>query len=57
MANAITVSRIILSLMMVFTSTFSGMFYAFYLLAGLTDMTDGYIARKTGKEEKKVRLE
>lgn len=50
MANAVTVSRIILSLMMVFTSTFSGMFYAFYLLAGFTDMIDGYIARKTGSD-------
>ncbi|MDD6389271.1 MAG: CDP-alcohol phosphatidyltransferase family protein [Firmicutes bacterium] len=50
MANCITSARIVLSLAMFFTETFSGMFYAVYIAAGLTDMIDGSVARKTGTE-------
>ena len=47
MANTITVFRIILSILILFFPTFSKAFYFLYLVAGLSDMLDGYIARKT----------
>ena len=47
MANAITVFRIILSILILFFPTFSKAFYFLYLVAGLSDMLDGFIARKT----------
>lgn len=47
-ANAITCSRIILSVALLFFPAFSEGFYIFYLCAGLTDMVDGTIARKLG---------
>jgi len=47
MANTITVSRIILSIFLLFCTPFSPVFYALYLTAGLTDMIDGTVARKT----------
>ena len=46
-ANAITGSRILLSLILLFLRPLSPGFTAVYLLAGLTDMVDGTIARKT----------
>ena len=48
MANVITGSRIILSILLLFFTPFSPAFYALYLAAGLTDMIDGTVARKTG---------
>lgn len=48
MANALTVSRMALSLMMLRFPAFSVPFYILYVAAGLTDMADGWIARKTG---------
>lgn len=48
MANIITASRILLSFMLLFARTFSPAFIAVYVLAGLTDMVDGTVARKTG---------
>lgn len=33
-----------------FVTPFSKLFYIFYVLCGLSDMVDGYIARKTGTE-------
>lgn len=48
MANLITCSRIILSLIMLLYPTCFPPFYYCYLLAGFTDMIDGTIARKCG---------
>ena len=47
MANKITICRIICSVMILFVSVFSPMFYFLYLVAGFTDMIDGTVARKT----------
>lgn len=49
MANIITGSRILFSIVLLFFPTFSPAFYALYLAAGITDMIDGTVARKTGK--------
>ena len=49
-ANIITGCRIIASLIMIHFPVFSVGFYICYLLAGLTDMVDGTIARKLGAE-------
>ena len=48
LANIITVIRIILSIGMLFVTVFSPVFYALYITAGVSDMVDGTIARKTG---------
>ena len=48
MANIITVIRIICSIGMMFVHVFSPAFYALYITAGVSDMVDGTIARKTG---------
>ena len=50
MANIITGSRIALSLALLFFPAFSPAFYALYLTAGMTDVIDGAVARKTGRE-------
>ena len=47
MANAITGLRILMSVAFLFCPVFSPIFYALYLIAGLSDMADGIIARKT----------
>ena len=46
-ANLLTACRILLSILILFYPAFYPMFYALYLSAGLTDMFDGVIARKT----------
>ena len=46
-ANIITGLRIILSVVLLLCPVFSPTFYSLYLLAGLSDMADGIIARKT----------
>ena len=46
-ANIITGFRILCSIALLFCSPFSPPFYVLYLIAGLTDMIDGLIARKT----------
>ena len=51
-ANAITCCRIILSLIMFLFSVFSSGFYVCYLIAGISDMIDGTIARKLGTSSK-----
>ena len=48
MANIITVIRIVCSIGMLFVPVFSPAFYALYITAGVSDMVDGTIARKTG---------
>ncbi|MGN0485655.1 MAG: CDP-alcohol phosphatidyltransferase family protein [Acutalibacteraceae bacterium] len=46
-ANLITACRILFSILILFCPALSPMFYALYLSAGLTDIFDGFIARKT----------
>ena len=48
MANTITFIRIVCSIALLFCPVFSPLFYALYITAGLSDMTDGAAARKTG---------
>lgn len=47
-ASIFTFYRIILSLIMIFFPVFSMEFYVCYLMAGITDILDGLIARKLG---------
>ena len=47
MANTITLFRIAASIVLLFCPVFSPAFYAFYIPAGLSDMLDGFVARKT----------
>ena len=46
-ANIITGSRIVFSIALLFIPPFSMLFYVMYAAAGLTDMIDGTVARKT----------
>ena len=46
-ANIITGSRIVFSIALLFITPFSPMFYVLYAVAGLSDMIDGTVARKT----------
>ena len=46
-ANIITGSRIVFSLLLLFIPLSSVWFYALYLLCGLSDMIDGIVARRT----------
>lgn len=46
-ANIITSSRIVFSLSILFTPPLSPIFYVLYGAAGLSDMIDGTVARKT----------
>ena len=48
MANIITAVRIICSIGMLFVPVFIPAFYAMYITAGVSDIFDGAIARKTG---------
>ena len=48
MANIITGIRIICSIALLFCPVFSPVFYALYITAGVSDMVDGTVARKTG---------
>lgn len=50
MANAITIGRILCSLALLFPKPWSPAFIVLYLAGGLSDMLDGYVARKTGTE-------
>ena len=47
MANTITFFRIAASIVLLFCPVFSPACYAFYIAAGLSDMLDGFVARKT----------
>ena len=47
MANYITIIRILCSIAILFCPVFSVAFYSLYIAAGLTDMIDGWVARKT----------
>ena len=48
MANLLTISRIILSPLLLLLPPLSPFFFALYLSLALTDMLDGFVARKTG---------
>ena len=48
MANIITGIRIVLSIALLFYPALSPTFYALYIAAGISDMIDGAVARKTG---------
>ena len=52
MANTITFFRIAASIVLLFCPVFSPGFYAFYIAAGLSDMLDGFVARKTNSVSK-----
>ncbi|MDD6657694.1 MAG: CDP-alcohol phosphatidyltransferase family protein, partial [Lachnospiraceae bacterium] len=47
MANIITGCRILGSVFLLFIPVFSPTFYFFYLLTGITDIMDGFVARRT----------
>ena len=49
-ANYISVSRIIMSIILFITETFSIAFYTIYIYCGISDMLDGFIARKSKNE-------
>ena len=49
MANLITSCRILLSLLLLFFPALSPGFYGLYLAAGLSDMLDGFVARRTNR--------
>lgn len=46
-ANSITILRILCSVALLFCPVFSPAFYALYLTAGVSDMVDGWVARRT----------
>lgn len=48
MANTITAVRIVCSIALLFFPAFSPAFYTLYIVAGISDMIDGTVARKTG---------
>ena len=47
MANTILLFRIAAGIVLLFCPAFSPAFYVFYIAAGLSDMLDGFVARKT----------
>ena len=47
MANTITFSRIAACIVLLLCPVFSPAFYVFYIVAGLSDMLDGFVARQT----------
>lgn len=46
-ANIITIIRILCSIAILFCNALSPVFYTLYIIAGVSDMVDGYIARRT----------
>ena len=48
MANIITLVRVVCSLSLLFFPVFSPSFYTLYIVAGVSDMIDGTVARRTG---------
>lgn len=52
MANGISGIRIVCALGLIFCPTFSAWFYVLYIIAGLSDVLDGLVARGLGKETK-----
>ena len=52
MANYISISRAIMSIMLLIPETFSIAFYIIYIYCGISDMLDGFISRKSKNESK-----
>jgi len=50
--NCISLSRIILSLILIFIKPLSVSFYTIYIICGFSDIIDGFIARKAGSTSK-----
>lgn len=50
MANILMVSRMVLAVFLLFVRPFSGIFCVCFIAGGLTDMADGYAARRAGTE-------
>lgn len=50
MANTITFLRIPLAIAMLYVTPFSSVFWGIYLSSGLTDMLDGFVARRLHQE-------
>ena len=50
MANLITSIRILCSIAILFYPVFSVAFYSLYITAGVSDMADGWVARKTNTD-------
>ena len=51
-ANYISISRVIMSIILLIPETFSIAFYIIYIYCGISDMLDGFIARKSKNESK-----
>ena len=49
MANILTGIRILCGILILYFPAFSGWYYCFYLIGGLTDAIDGTVARKMGE--------
>ena len=47
LANCITIIRILCSFALLFFPAFSPTFYTLYIIAGVSDMIDGWVARRT----------
>ena len=47
MANIITGIRVLCSIVLLFCTVLSPAFYTLYIIAGLTDMIDGWVAKRT----------
>ena len=47
LANGITIIRILCSIALLFIPAFSPAFYTLYTIAGVSDMVDGWVARRT----------
>ena len=52
MANTITFFRIAASIVLLSCPVFSPAFYTLYIAAGLSDMLDGYVARKSNTDSR-----
>ncbi len=51
-ANIISISRILFSVVLLFFSPYSHIFAVLYLMCGITDVLDGFVARKLHTESK-----
>ena len=51
-ANYLSISRAIMSIILAISETFSFPFYIIYIYCGISDMLDGYVARRTKSTSK-----